>query len=118
VPPPPVCGAEVFTGALALAPAAGAGDPVAWLDAAALAEELAPALLLAAAPEAAPEAELVDELVDELLDVGGLLVALSEEVEDPEHPATATTRMAKTPKTLTVSIALSTVPAMVARTVM
>jgi hypothetical protein len=114
VPPPPVCGAEVFTGALALAPAAGAGDPVAWLDAAALAEELAPALLLAAAPEAAPEAELVDEL----LDVGGLLVALSEEVEDPEHPATATTRMAKTPKTLTVSIALSTVPAMVARTVM
>jgi hypothetical protein len=110
----------VFTGALALAPDAGAGDPVAWLDAVALAEELAPALALPlpAAPEAASEAALEAAPGDEVVDVGGPLVAAGEEVEDPEHPATATTRMAKTPKTLTVSIALSTVPAMVARTVM
>lgn len=107
----------MFAGALALAPEVGAGDPVAWLDAVALAEELAPAVALPfvvewadAAPEAAP--------VDELVDVGGELVAAGEEVEDPEHPATATTRMAKTPKPLTASFALSTVPAMVPRTVM
>jgi hypothetical protein len=111
----------VFAGALALAPEAGVGDPVAWLDAAALAEEPAPALALplAAVPEAAPEAVPLDEL----LDVGALLVAPGEvapgeEVEDPEHPASATTRMAKTPKPVTVSIVLSTVPAMVPRTVM
>jgi hypothetical protein len=116
VPPPPVCGAEVFTGALALAPEAGVGDPVAWLDAVALAEELALALPLAATPEAVP--------LDELPDVGAPLVAPDEEVEDPEeveapeHPASATTRMAKTPKLLTASFALSTVPATVPRTVM
>jgi hypothetical protein len=108
----------VFAGALALAPEAGDGDPVAWLDADALAEELAPALALplATAPEAAPEAVPPEGV----LDVGAPLVAPSEEeeVEDPEHPASATTRMARTPKPLTVSIALSTVPAIVPRTVM
>jgi hypothetical protein len=118
VPPPPVCGAEVFTGALALAPEAGVGDPVAWLDADALAEALALALPLAAAPEAAPEAVPEAEPEAVRLDVGALLVAAGEEVEAAEHPASATTRMAKTPKPLTVSIALSTVPAMVPRTVM
>ena len=115
----------MFGGALALAPELGDGAPVAWLDAVALAEELAPALApfvveLAetppeAVPEAAPEAVLP---VDEVVDVGGGLDAPGEEVEDPEHPASATTRMAKTPKPLTVGIALSTVPAMVPRTVM
>jgi hypothetical protein len=121
VPPPPVCGAEVFAGALALAPELGVGAPVAWLDAVALADELALALaplvveLAETPPEAAPEAVLP---VDEVVDVGGGLDAAGEEVEDPEHPASATTRMAKTPKPLTVGIALSTVPAMVPRTVM
>jgi hypothetical protein len=122
VPPPPVCGAELFAGVLALAPELGAGVPVAWLDAVAPAEALAPAPALLfvvewpeAAPEAAPEAVADDEVVD----VGGGLDAPDdEEVEDPEHPASATTRMAKTPKPLTVGIALSTVPAMVPRTVM
>ena len=112
----------MFTGALVLAPEAGVGDPVAWLDADALAEALALALPLAAAAEAAPEAvpEAEPEAVplDELPDVGAPLVAAGEEVEAAEHPASATTRMAKTPKPLTVGIALSTVPAMVPRTVM
>jgi hypothetical protein len=98
----------------ALAAEVGVGDRVAWLDAVALAEELAPGLVVAL-----PEAEPLDELVDELVDVGAELVAAGEdEDEDGEHPATATVRMAKTPKPVTVCFALSAVPAMVPRTVM
>jgi hypothetical protein len=75
----------------------------------ALGEEPAPAVPLVDVPEAVPLAEW--------LPVGGELVADGED-EDGEHPATATVRMAKTPKPLTASFALSTVPAMVPPTVM
>jgi len=95
----------------ALAP--GAGEPVALLDAVAWAEALAPALALpeAALPEAAPLAELVE--------VGGVWVGGGVDVdEDGEHAATATVRMAKTPKPMTASFALSTAPVIVPRTVM
>lgn len=113
----------------ALAPAVGDGECV--LDPAAPAEELAPALAppLAAWPEAAPlalcpeaaplapwpEAAPLAELTDE---GGGWVPASGDEVEECEHPASVTVRMAKTPKLLTASFALSTVPAMVTRTVM
>jgi hypothetical protein len=85
--------------------------------------ELAPPLVppLPVAPEAAPLPVAPPEtaLLAEVADVGGVWVAAGGvEVEDPEHPATATARMAKTPKLLTACFALSTVPAMVTRTVM
>ena len=101
-----------------LVPEVGAGDRVALLDAVALAEEeeLAPGLVVEWL-EADPLAEVVE--------VGAELVPDSEEEEeeevedgDGEHPASTTVRMAKTPKPLTASFALSTVPAMVPRTVM
>jgi hypothetical protein len=105
VPPPPVCGAAVVVaGALV----AGAADRVAWLDADALALGL-----VVEWPEAVPP--------DEVFDVGAEWVAPGEdevEDEDGEHPATATTRMARTPKPLMARFALSTMPAMVPRTVM
>jgi hypothetical protein len=109
----------VFAGALALAPELGAGDPVApldpvaLLDAVAWAEELAP--VLGAPLVALPEAALLEELAD----VGGVWVGSGRDVdEDGEHPATATVRMAKTPKPVMASFALSTAPVIVPRTVM
>jgi hypothetical protein len=54
-------------------------------------------------------------------DVGAELVATGEDEDedaDGEHPATAATRMARTPKPLMAGFALSTMPAMVPRTVM
>ena len=115
-----------------LAPEFGVGECV--LDPAALGDELPPALLdeLPPAPadelpppalgeEPAPAVPLVDVLVavplGEWLPVGGELVADGED-EDGEHPARAAVRMAKTAKPLAASFALSTVPAMVPRTVM
>jgi len=105
-----------------LAPELGVGECV--LDPVALGEELPPAPageLPAPAEEPAPAVPLVDvpEAVPlaEWFPVGGELVADGED-EDGEHPATATVRMAKTPKPLMASFALSTVPAMVPRTVM
>ncbi|MGH7161168.1 MAG: hypothetical protein ACREFS_13960 [Acetobacteraceae bacterium] len=81
----------------------------------ALAEELPVALPEAVElPVALPEAVPLNELVD----VGGELVPGVEGDEDGEHAATATVRMAKAPKPLTASFALSTVPAMVPRAVM
>ncbi len=93
---------------LALCPEAAPLAP--WPEAAPLAPcpEAAP---LAPWPEAAPLAELTDE-------GGGWVPASGDEVEECEHPASVTVRMAKTPKLLTASFALSTVPAMVTRTVM
>jgi hypothetical protein len=125
----------VFAGALA--PALGDGECV--LDPAP-AEELAPALApplapwpeaapLAPCPEAAPLAPWPEAAplapwpeaapLAELADVGGVWVPSSEDVvEECEHPASATVRMAKTPKLLMAGFALRTVPAMVTRTVM
>ena len=116
---------------LGLAPEFGVGECV--LDPVALPEELPPApaeelpptpaeeLPLPLAEEPAPAVPLVDVPVAvplaEWLPVGGELVADGED-EPGEHPATATVRMAKTPKPVTASLALSTVPAMVPRTVM
>jgi len=130
VPPPPAPGAPVRLG-VGLAPELGVGECV--LDPVALGEELPPApaeelppapaeeLPPAPAEEPAPAVPLVDvpEAVPlaEWFPVGGELVADGED-EDGEHPATATVRMAKTPKPLMASFALSTVPAMVPRTVM
>ena len=122
MPPPPAPGAPVRLG-VGLAPELGVGECV--LDPVALGEELLPApageLPPAPAEEPAPAVPLVDvpEAVPlaEWLPVGGELVADGED-EDGEHPATATVRMAKTPKPLMASFALSTVPAMVPRTVM
>jgi len=122
VPPPPAPGAPVRLG-VGLAPELGVGECV--LDPVALGEELLPApageLPPAPAEEPAPAVPLVDvpEAVPlaEWFPVGGELVADGED-EDGEHPATATVRMAKTPKPLMASFALSTVPAMVPRTVM
>ena len=107
---------EFGVGECVLAPVALAEElPLA--DELPLAEELPPAL----AEEPAPAVPLVDVPVAvplaEWLPVGGELVADGVD-EDGEHPATATVRMAKTPKPLTASFALSTVPAMVPRTVM
>ena len=121
MPPPPAPGAPVRLG-VGLAPELGVGECV--LDPVALGEELPPApageLPPAPAEEPAPAVPLVDvpEAVPlaEWLPVGGELVADGED-EDGEHPATATVRMAKTPKPLMASFALSTVPAMVPRTV-
>ena len=114
MPPPPAPGAPVRLG-VGLAPELGVGECV--LDPVALGEELPPA----PAEEPAPAVPLVDvpEAVPlaEWFPVGGELVADGED-EDGEHPATATVRMAKTPKPLMASFALSTVPAMVPRTVM
>jgi hypothetical protein len=117
VPPPPAPGAPVRLG-VGLAAEFGVGEcvapPVAPPVAVAPAEEPAlplPPALPVAPPETAPLAEVAD--------VGGVWVAAGGvEVEDPEHPATATVRMAKTPKLLAACFALSTVPAMVTRTVM
>lgn len=122
MPPPPAPGAPVRLG-VGLAPELGVGECV--LDPVALGEELPPApageLPPAPAEEPAPAVPLVDvpEAVPlaEWFPVGGELVADGED-EDGEHPATATVRMAKTPKPLMASFALSTVPAMVPRTVM
>ena len=122
MPPPPAPGAPVRLG-VGLAPELGVGECV--LDPVALGEELLPApageLPPAPAEEPAPAVPLVDvpEAVPlaEWFPVGGELVADGED-EDGEHPATATVRMAKTPKPLMASFALSTVPAMVPRTVM
>jgi len=122
VPPPPAPGAPVRLG-VGLAPELGVGECV--LDPVALGEELPPApageLPPAPAEEPAPAVPFVDvpEAVPlaEWFPVGGELVADGED-EDGEHPATATVRMAKTPKPLMASFALSTVPAMVPRTVM
>jgi hypothetical protein len=130
VPPPPAPGGAVWLG-VGLAPELGVGECV--LEPVALADELAPALAdelppvladelpPALAEEPAPAVPLVDVPVAvplaEWLPVGGELVADGED-EDGEHPATATVRMAKTPKPLRANFALSAVPAMVPRTVM
>jgi len=95
-----------------LAPEVGADDRVAWLDAVALAEEELAAGLAVEWPEAVP--------LDDTADVGAELVPVSEDDDedgDGEHPATATTRMARTPKVLTPCFAPSTMPAVVPRTV-
>ena len=128
MPPPPAPGAPVRLG-VGLAAEFAAGEcvapPVAPAEEPALplpplapplpvAPEAAP---LATWPEAAPLAEVAE--VAEVADVGGVWVAAGGvEVEECEHPASATARMAKTPKLLTACFALSTVPAMVTRTVM
>jgi len=114
-----------------LAPAFGAGDCVPGLEPAARPEELALPLddplavppeavpPEAVPPEAAPLALPLDELVDELVDVGGVWVAGGvDEDEEGEQPAKAAeARMAKTPRRMAVSFALSTEPA-ITRTVM
>jgi hypothetical protein len=108
VPPPPVCGGAVFPDAPGAGDAVAPLDPVALLDAVAWAEALAPALALL---EAATLAELAE--------VGGVWVGGGVDVEeDGEHAATATVRMAKTPRPVTASFALSTAPVIVPRTVM
>ncbi len=126
MPPPPAPGAPVRLG-VGLAAEFGVGEcvapPVAPPVAVAPVEEPALPLppLLPVAPEAAPLPVALPETVPlaEVADVGGVWVAAGGvEVEDPEHPATATVRMAKTPKLLAACFALSTVPAMVTRTVM
>ncbi len=109
MPPPPVCGAAVTVTAgvaVTVTVAVAFGVPVAVAEA----DELAGALvvLLGAGLLAA----------DELAPVGGWWVA-DVTTEDGEQPATAAAaRIAKTPKPMTASFALSTVPAMVTRTVM
>jgi len=115
-----------------LAPAFGAGECVARPVAVAPGAELPPALPplappLPVAPETAPLAGWLEveplagwlevEPVADVAAVGGVWVP-DGGVEECEHPATATVRMAKTPKLRTACLALSTVPAMVTRTVM
>jgi hypothetical protein len=106
VPPPPVCGASVGvrTGvAVTVTVTVGVGVTVAVGLAGGLVVLLAGGELLTG---------------DELTPVGGWRVA-DDMTEDGEQPATATTaRMAKTPTPMTVSLALSAVPAVVTRTVM
>jgi hypothetical protein len=101
-----------------LAPVFGAGDCVPGLEPAARPEELALPLddPLAVPPEAVPP-EAVPP--DELVDVGGVWVAGGvDEDEEGEQPAKAAeARMAKTPRRMAVSFALSTEPA-ITRTVM
>ena len=106
VPPPPVCGAAVGDEGLGLAAGLGAGDRVGLGDADGRGEGLALALGVLL-------------LVAVLLNVtdGGRWVGCDVAEPSPQ-PATATqVRMAKTPKPMTVSFALSTVPA-ITRTVM
>jgi bifunctional ADP-heptose synthase (sugar kinase/adenylyltransferase) len=107
VPPPPVCGAAVtVTAGVAVTVTVTVAVAVADAEA----DELAGVLveLLGAGLLAA----------DELAPVGGWWVG-DDTTEDGEQPATATkARMAKTPKPMTVSFALSTVPGVVTRTVM
>jgi hypothetical protein len=107
VPPPPVCGALVGGEAEV---GVGVGDCVAVLDDVAWAEELAAALVVL--PVAVPLAELAD--------VDGKWVGSDVDEDRVDvQPATATeARMARTPKRMMVSFALSTAPAMVIRTVM
>jgi len=115
-----------------LAPAFGAGDCVPGLEPAARPEELALPLddPLAVPPEAVPPEAVPPEAVppeaaplalplDELVDVGGVWVAGGvDEDEEGEQPAKAAeARMAKTPRRMAVSFALSTEPA-ITRTVM
>jgi hypothetical protein len=124
VPPPPAPGGLLgVTVGLALEVAVGCC--VAVLEPVAPADELAPVLaapLVAALPEAEPLAEPLPEPLPEPVDVGAGWVpgggVDEDEAPDGEHPATATARMAKTPKPLTASFTLSTVPAMVTRTAM
>jgi hypothetical protein len=97
VPPPPVCGAVVGVGA-GLVAGLGVGDRGGVLDTDGLGEGLALVVVLLNAVEG--------------WWVGSVVV------EDGLQPATATqARMAKTPKRTTVSLALSTAPA-ITRTVM
>jgi hypothetical protein len=105
VPPPPVCGASA---GVTVTVTVAVGVAVA----AAVAVAVAVAVLL--------DVVLLDVvLLDEVVDVGGEWVPSGvDEDEDGEHPASATARMAKTPKPLTVSFALSTVSAMITRSVM
>jgi hypothetical protein len=116
-----------------LAPVFGAGDCVPGLEPAARPEELALPLddPLAVPPEAVPPEAVPPEAVppeavppeavplDELVDVGGVWVAGGvDEDEEGEQPAKAAeARMAKTPRRMAVSFALSTEPA-ITRTVM
>ena len=128
MPPPPAPGGLLGV-TVGLAPEVAAGCCVAVLEPVAPADELAPvlvALLVAALPEleplVAPLAAPLAAPLPEPVDVGAGWVPGGgvDEVEDPdgEHPATATARLAKTPKPLTASFILSTVPAMVTRTAM
>jgi hypothetical protein len=110
-----------------LAPAFGVGECVPGLEPAARPEELALPLddPLAVPPEAVPPEAVPPEAaplalpLDELVDVGGVWVAGGvDEDEEGEQPAKAAeARMAKTPRRMAVSFALSTEPA-ITRTVM
>jgi hypothetical protein len=120
-----------------LAPAFGVGECVPGLEPAARPEELALPLddPLAVPPEAVPPEAVPPEAVppeavppeavppapplDVLVDVGGVWVAGGvDEDEEGEQPAKAAeARMAKTPRRMAVSFALSTEPA-ITRTVM
>jgi hypothetical protein len=101
VPPPPVCGAS-------------AGVTVTVTVAVGVAVAVAVAVAVVV------DVALLDVvLLDAVVDVGAEWVPSGvDEDEDGEHPASATARMAKMPKPLTVSFALSTVSAMITRSVM
>lgn len=112
MPPPPVPGAAVgvWTGP---APVLGMSDFVGVLDPVARAEELAPAVVVGVL--------VAEPLADAELDVeeGGTLIGGVDDEDDDVHPATAAAaKMAKTPKRMAASFALSTLPGMVARIVM